>query len=169
MRRIFEHEQTRTGAFRHLAREVDRHVRVLAAPDEQAGPVYLLSRYILGISPASPGFDRIRIEPRIAQLEECYGTVPTPHGWVRLGWKRCVDHIEIRCGFPASRIAELYLPMAGARYELYDSQGCFQKEDAFLSELELTGGTEWVLRVYDGKHVPKPRIMNGTMNAHVSV
>jgi hypothetical protein len=40
--------------------------------------------YILGITPAEPGYGRVRVAPRLGQLREAAGAVPTPHGLVEV-------------------------------------------------------------------------------------
>lgn len=49
-----------------------------------AGPTAWLSEHVLGIAPASPGFETVRIRPRLAGLEWARGAVPTPHGPIRV-------------------------------------------------------------------------------------
>ncbi|MES3021612.1 MAG: hypothetical protein V4857_08485 [Pseudomonadota bacterium] len=41
-----------------------------------ASPTYFLSRYILGVSPGAPGFERIRVSPDIGDLQCAQGVVP---------------------------------------------------------------------------------------------
>ncbi|MFJ2902092.1 alpha-L-rhamnosidase C-terminal domain-containing protein [Streptomyces sp. NPDC087212] len=38
----------------------------------------------LGITPAEPGYDRVRVAPRLGSLEWARGVVPTPHGPVEV-------------------------------------------------------------------------------------
>jgi alpha-L-rhamnosidase len=40
--------------------------------------------YVLGITPAEPGYRRVRVAPRLGRLRECAGAVPTPHGLVEV-------------------------------------------------------------------------------------
>ncbi|MCA9414065.1 MAG: hypothetical protein KC944_22820, partial [Candidatus Omnitrophica bacterium] len=49
---------------------------------------YLLPRYILGIQPASPGFDSIAIHPNLGPLDHSHGSIPTPRGRVTLELER---------------------------------------------------------------------------------
>lgn len=45
-----------------------------------AAPTHLLSRHVLGVSPAMPGFTRVRISPDLADLDWAEGVVPAgPH------------------------------------------------------------------------------------------
>lgn len=53
-----------------------------------AGPVVLLPRYVLGITPVAPGWTKVRIAPRAGDLEWAEGSVPTPHGRIRVSWKK---------------------------------------------------------------------------------
>ncbi|MET0618285.1 MAG: alpha-L-rhamnosidase C-terminal domain-containing protein, partial [Luteibacter sp.] len=54
-------------------------------------PLVQLSSRVLGVTPASPGYAAVRIAPRAAGLAWAKGTVPTPHGPVRVAW-RLTDH-----------------------------------------------------------------------------
>jgi hypothetical protein len=46
-----------------------------------ATPSRDLVTYVLGITPATPGYERVRVAPRLgARLEWAEGSVPTPHG-----------------------------------------------------------------------------------------
>jgi alpha-L-rhamnosidase len=40
--------------------------------------------YVLGVTPAEPGYHRVRIAPRLGRLREAAGAVPTPYGYVEL-------------------------------------------------------------------------------------
>jgi hypothetical protein len=49
-----------------------------------AGPIYLLGKYFLGVSPASPGYETYLVEPELGGLEWMEGSVPTPSGNIKL-------------------------------------------------------------------------------------
>jgi hypothetical protein len=55
------------------------------------GPTAWLSRHVLGISPAAPGFTQVRIEPRLGSLAWAEGTYPTPRGVIRVRHERQPD------------------------------------------------------------------------------
>ncbi|WP_194908692.1 alpha-L-rhamnosidase C-terminal domain-containing protein [Catenulispora rubra] len=40
--------------------------------------------YVLGITPAEPGYARVRVAPRLGDLDWARGSVPTPHGPVEV-------------------------------------------------------------------------------------
>jgi alpha-L-rhamnosidase len=46
-----------------------------------------LVKYVLGVESQAPGFARFRVAPRPpAGVTVCQGAVPTPHGFIRVGW-----------------------------------------------------------------------------------
>ncbi|MEW6741391.1 MAG: family 78 glycoside hydrolase catalytic domain [Planctomycetota bacterium] len=79
-----------------------------------AGPTYLLSAYVLGVRPTSPGFGTCVVNPSLDLLEWAEGTVPTPHGEIhvraRHGEKRGAIEIEVR--LPDGVRATLVLPFS---------------------------------------------------------
>lgn len=54
----------------------------------QCTPLYQMSARILGVTPLTPGFAKIRIAPTTCGLNWARGVVPTPHGPVTVNWKR---------------------------------------------------------------------------------
>ena len=48
---------------------------------------YLLSRYVLGIMPVTPGFGVVRIAPLLAGLEWAEGCWPSPQGDIHVKWR----------------------------------------------------------------------------------
>jgi hypothetical protein len=40
--------------------------------------------YILGVTPAEPGYTTVQVAPRPGNLQRLTGAVPTPHGLVRV-------------------------------------------------------------------------------------
>lgn len=49
---------------------------------------YELPAGILGVRPAAPGFQKVRIEPQVGTLREASGDVITPRGLIHVEWKR---------------------------------------------------------------------------------
>ncbi|MHC5113412.1 MAG: alpha-L-rhamnosidase-related protein, partial [Planctomycetota bacterium] len=56
-----------------------------------AGPTAWLHRAILGVTPARPGFAEIEFRPHLADLAWAEGTIPTPHGPIRVRLDRADD------------------------------------------------------------------------------
>jgi hypothetical protein len=46
---------------------------------------------VLGISPAAPGFTKVRIEPQLGSLKWAEGTFPTPLGIIRVRHEKQTD------------------------------------------------------------------------------
>jgi alpha-L-rhamnosidase len=55
------------------------------------GPTAWLSRHILGIEPAAPGFAKVRIQPRLGSLPWAEGSFPTPKGVIRVRHEKQAD------------------------------------------------------------------------------
>ncbi|HZS15499.1 MAG TPA: alpha-L-rhamnosidase C-terminal domain-containing protein [Candidatus Dormibacteraeota bacterium] len=53
-----------------------------------ATPAYDLSAFVLGVRPAAPGCAEVLVAPWFGPLRELRGTVPTPHGAVRVDLRR---------------------------------------------------------------------------------
>ncbi|KAJ5108303.1 hypothetical protein N7456_004978 [Penicillium angulare] len=53
-----------------------------------ASPVHEIVTQVFGVSPAIPGFGRIRIAPRVALLENARGRLFTPGGIISISWSQ---------------------------------------------------------------------------------
>ena len=56
-----------------------------------AGPTAWLMEHILGIAPASPGFETVTIQPHLPGLDFARGAFPTPHGPIYVAHERRPD------------------------------------------------------------------------------
>src|SRR4029077_488663 len=65
-----------------------------------ATPTYQLSRRILGVAPAAPGFASIALSPDLAGLDHADGIVPTPRGDVEAWLERAGDGFIARYRLP---------------------------------------------------------------------
>ena len=78
-------------------------------PDTTATGV--IATYILGVEPTEPGFRRFRFCPRfVSRLTFAEGSVPTPHGAIRVRWDVSGDKATCRLTVPAGTEAEVVLP-----------------------------------------------------------
>jgi hypothetical protein len=76
----------------------------------QCTPTYQLSARVLGISPAAPGFSRIRIQPTVCDLSWAEGSVPTPKGPVKVRWDRTAERFALSVTVPKGTRALIVLP-----------------------------------------------------------
>lgn len=66
-----------------------------------ATPTYQLSRRVLGVAPATPGFAEIELSPDLADLDHAEGIVPTARGDVRARLERTKDGFIARYRLPS--------------------------------------------------------------------
>ena len=79
-----------------------------------ASPTYQMSSKILGITPASPGFDSINIHPTFCGLAFARGAVPSRHGLIGVDWTRQADQLSIKVDVPPGTHANVKLPTGHA-------------------------------------------------------
>jgi alpha-L-rhamnosidase len=63
-----------------------------------AGPIYILGKYFLGVTPTSPGYETYRIAPNLGGLEHMKGTVPTGEGQVSVEMDLSTINVESKIG-----------------------------------------------------------------------
>ena len=56
-----------------------------------SGPAPWLIRYVLGVTPAAPGFTEVGFDPFLGDLDWAEGTVPTPRGVIRVRIEKNAD------------------------------------------------------------------------------
>ena len=76
-----------------------------------AAPAYFLSTKVLGVTPAAPGYRRVRIAPQPWNLRWARGTVPTPRGPVSVAWQVGEDgKLQIEYHAPEGCEVEVVVP-----------------------------------------------------------
>jgi hypothetical protein len=84
------------------------------------GPARWLDREVLGISPALPGFARVRIEPHVVGLSWAKGAVASPRGPVSVSWADQASEFRLEFSTPAGcQGVEVVVPL-GKAYRLDD-------------------------------------------------
>jgi alpha-L-rhamnosidase len=70
----------------HLSLQADRTSGyfVSLAHGWSSGPTAWLQEKILGVTPLDPGYDTVDVHPDLLDLTWAYGTVPTPHGLIKI-------------------------------------------------------------------------------------
>lgn len=70
-----------------------------------------VSTWFLGVEPIAPGYRRFRFSPRfVSRLTFAEGSVPTPHGFIRVRWDVAGDKATCRLTVPTGTEAEVVLP-----------------------------------------------------------
>ena len=85
-----------------------------------SGPTPWLSRTVLGIEPAEPGFKRVRIVPHLGDLKWVEGSYPTPLGLIQVRHERQADgSIKTRGTVPPGMTVENARPGEYAVTQFY--------------------------------------------------
>lgn len=104
--------------------------RRCAAHSGATSPPYLLSRFVLGVSPAQPGFGRVEIAPQIGDLTWAKGCWPAPQGDILVDWSIEDGAFVLRCELPSGVEGEVVLPLEvralGRRVEV-DRSGALEE------------------------------------------
>lgn len=66
-----------------------------------------LPRKFLGVSPLSPGYEKVKIQPIGLYMKEMSGVVPTPYGEVHVGWSGDGEHFTISGNTPVPAVVVL--------------------------------------------------------------
>jgi hypothetical protein len=86
-----------------------------------SGPTAWLSENVLGITPASPGYDSVSLQPELLGLDFAEGSVPTPHGTITLRIDRRGVSVTLPPGVEHASIA--YTPADAHAAILLDGSG----------------------------------------------
>jgi len=65
-----------------------------------SGPAPFLSQYVLGITPAEPGFRKVHINPNLGDLKHVKGTYPTPYGVIKVEYTVNEGKLEKKIELP---------------------------------------------------------------------
>ena len=76
----------------------------------QCTPTYQLSARVLGVTPLTPGYRKISIQPSICDLKWAKGSVPTPHGDVKVSWTLQSHQFKLQAQIPKGTTALIVLP-----------------------------------------------------------
>jgi alpha-L-rhamnosidase len=99
------------------------------------GPTWELSRYVLGVAAASPGYATWRIDPHTADLRWARGRLPTPHGPIVVAWTRTAAGLTLHLTAPYDTSGTVAL-VPGATAALDGAQ-----VPPTTTEIPVTGGT----------------------------
>jgi alpha-L-rhamnosidase len=76
-----------------------------------------LSERVLGVTPTAPGFSECEVRPFFGDLAWAKGSVPTPHGKVRVSWTRKAGALTVRVQAPTGVRLKLVLPKGRYRVD----------------------------------------------------
>ena len=121
----------------------DQPITSLAHP-WSSGATFILSEYILGVKPTSPGFSDYLIEPHPVDLKWAKGAVPSPRGLIKISWKNSPEKFELELNLPKGNGAMVKVPKKSGLCKIwlnqkviYDAGSSFEHpEGKFLGESE---------------------------------
>jgi hypothetical protein len=77
-----------------------------------SAPTYWLMQEVLGIQPTAPGFSQTTIRPDLVDLAWARGAEPTPHGLLKVDWKKDGDRgLNAAIDIPEGVVATVILPV----------------------------------------------------------
>jgi alpha-L-rhamnosidase len=82
------------------------------------GPTSALTAYVLGVTPASPGYASWRVDPQPGDLAWAEGAVPTPQGEITVKWASGAGGFRISIQAPARTTGTVVLPTGDSRYSV---------------------------------------------------
>ena len=122
--------------------------RRCAAHSGATSPTYLLSRFILGVSPAEPGFGKVEIAPQVGDLTWAKGSWPAPQGDICVEWRFEAHQFSLRCELPPETTGEVVLPLEaralGERVEI--DRGGLLGEAGARGRIPVTGEVRLTVR-----------------------
>jgi alpha-L-rhamnosidase len=81
-----------------------------------ASPLYILSEQVLGVRATQPLWKHVAIAPSPGKIEFARGTIPTPHGPIRVEWEQSGDdQLAVRIDLPDGVEAEFRSPSGETR------------------------------------------------------
>jgi hypothetical protein len=95
----------------------------------QCTPTYQMSARILGVTPATPGYQEIKVQPRVADLRWVKGRIPTPHGDVKVNWRRDSGRFHLDVQIPSGTLAIVILP-DGSEHRIAAGRHTFDSSDS---------------------------------------
>lgn len=77
-----------------------------------------LTSYVLGVTPASPGYATWQVAPQPGSLGWAEGAVPTPHGHITVKWASSPAGFVIAIQAPGGTTGTVVLPKGASRYSV---------------------------------------------------
>jgi hypothetical protein len=102
-----------------------------------ASPIYLLGRYFLGVKPTKAGYEEYEIKPQLGDLNWLEGTVPFPHGEVKVYLDRQKIRIKSTSGTGTLKLQSQVAPSG--------TKGEVKKTEDRTYEVRIVPGQEYVI------------------------
>lgn len=83
-----------------------------------AVPANIIPRRLMGVTPLTPGFGTIRIQPQTDTLSFAQATIPTIRGEIIMQVSNQSNLYQLDITIPANMNAEVYLPLLSDKYDI---------------------------------------------------
>jgi alpha-L-rhamnosidase len=110
-----------------------------------AAPANIISRYLLGVRPLEPGFEKVLIQPQTASLRNVQGKVPTIRGPIFIKIENQGQRYFIDVEIPANMTAKIGLPG-------FENRNAIVLVDEQVVTPQEENGTLYIDNVGSGKH-----------------
>lgn len=74
------------------------------------GPLTALAKYVAGVAPLTPGYERYRVAPEPVDLDSVELSVPSVKGEIAVRWTREAGRFLLELSSPAATVAEVGIP-----------------------------------------------------------
>ncbi|MHB1022174.1 MAG: alpha-L-rhamnosidase-related protein [Acidobacteriaceae bacterium] len=115
-----------------------------------SGPAAWLTEQILGVRPLTPGFQTVQIRPNLAGLTWAQGSVPTPHGVLRIAMRKQAHAFHMTLDLPPQMVATLLLPASSSNQRILVNgvrQTASPAEDHTRQELQLSRSGHYIIQL----------------------
>jgi len=102
-----------------------------------ASPIYLLGKYYLGVKPTAPGYQQYLIEPKLGGLQWMEGSVPTPHGDIKVYCSTKQMKVSADSGAGTLRFASSSVPVC--------KEGVVVAKGKNMYELSISKGKKYTV------------------------
>ncbi|CAE6345985.1 unnamed protein product [Rhizoctonia solani] len=107
-----------------------------------SAPTCQLSRYVLGVSPATPGYSTWPFAPQTVNLTHANGRVQTPWGTIVASWEATGSAFEMRISAPSGTNGTIVVPGAGNKTVRINGVDIGTNENSMLPESVVWVGAE---------------------------
>ncbi|KAJ1304265.1 hypothetical protein OPQ81_005425 [Rhizoctonia solani] len=107
-----------------------------------SAPTWQLSRYVLGVSPATAGYSTWSFAPRTVNLTFANGRVPTPWGTILAGWEDTGSMFKMRITAPSGTNGTIVIPGGANRTVVINGVEATSNEKGTLPEGITWAGAE---------------------------
>ena len=106
----------------------------------------MLSQYLSGVSPISPGYTKFSVKPQPADISRFTTLVPSVAGNIKVSWNNQAKSATLEVNVPKGTEAVATMPKGSYQYILLNNKKVWTSQDNISGqEFKLPSGT-WVIK-----------------------